>query len=483
MPVSSIPSKYGIGTFGAAARGFVDQLVKAKQKYWQVLPLGPTSFGDSPYQSFSAMAGNPYFIDPDTLVSEGLLKKKEITSLSWGDNPADIDYANLYEKRFPLLRKAFERFDCNDSSFVSFIKEQEEWLGDYALYMAVKNSFQQREWLSWDEDIRNHEKNAVRKYEEELKQDILYYEFLQYEFHKQWMELKSYANERGIQIIGDIPLYVALDSADVWAHRDEFQLDETGHPVNVAGCPPDAFSDDGQKWGNPLYDWKKMEENDFWWWRLRMKTNAKLYDVIRIDHFIGVVRYFSIPAGDANARKGKWRKGPGRKLTKVINESIGDSRIIAEDLGVSVPGVKTLLDKSGWPGMRVLIFAFDGNPAHGYLPHNYDTTQMVVYGGTHDNETLAGYFYPKTEKELKYMYQYLKISSKEEIVDALIDLAYSSISDVVIFQMQDILKLGNEARMNLPSTIGTNWRWRMKEGEFTKERIGMLAELSTMYNR
>lgn len=483
MPISSLPSQYGIGTFGKEARAFADTLEEIGQKYWQVLPLGPTSYGDSPYQSFSAMAGNPYFIDLEKLTEENLLQKNEIDEIFWGMNLGDIDYANLYERRFPILRKAFERFDTKGKEFLLFCEEEKEWLSDYALYMAVKAYFGQREWLSWDEDIRERKEKAVQAYQEKLKDDILFYEFLQFEFHKQWMELKLYANQKGIEIIGDIPLYVALDSADVWAHRTEFQLDEKGYPVNVAGCPPDAFSDDGQKWGNPLYDWEKMEKEDFWWWKLRMKSNAKNYDVIRIDHFIGVVRYFSIPAKDENARKGKWRPGPGKKLTDAISEAIGDRKIIAEDLGVSVPGVKTLLKRAGWPGMKILLFAFDGNPAHEYLPHNYDSTQMVVYGGTHDNETLAGFFYDKTEKELEFLYRYLEIDSKKEIVDALIRLGYSSIADVVIFQMQDILKLGNEARMNLPSTIGTNWRWRMKKDEFTEERKEFLKNLTQMYNR
>ncbi len=483
LPISSLPSEYGIGTFGEEARRFVDTLVFMKHKYWQVLPLGPTSYGDSPYQSFSAMAGNPYFIDLETLIEEKLLEKSEVESIDWGSDPLDIDYAKLYEHRFPVLRKAYDRFDKNSRLFRAFCEEQKSWLEDYTLYMAVKEHFDNREWLSWDEDIRNREETAMQRYQEEYADEILFHKFLQYQFRKQWIELRRYANNKGIQIIGDIPLYVALDSADVWSHREQFQLEENGQPISVAGCPPDAFSDDGQKWGNPLYNWEQMEEDGFVWWKARMRSNAENYDVIRIDHFIGVVRYYSIPALDENARNGRWRVGPGKKLTDAITEAIGNSKIIAEDLGVSVPGVKRLLNKTGWPGMKILLFAFDGNTAHDYLPHNYDHTEMVVYGGTHDNETLVGFFGEKNERDLQFLYDYLQISSKEEIVDAMIRLAYSSIADVAIFQMQDILKLGNEARMNFPSTVGTNWRWRMKKNALSEKRKEFLRNLTVIYNR
>jgi 4-alpha-glucanotransferase len=297
------------------------------------------------------------------------------------------------------------------------------------------------------------------------------------------MKLKAYANKKGIQIIGDIPLYVALDSADVWVDREEFQLDKNGCPTLVAGCPPDAFSDDGQKWGNPLYDWDIMEQNGFDWWKKRMIANAKLYDVIRIDHFIGVVRYYSIPVNDDNAKNGRWRKGPGKKLTDAIEEVLGAGKIIAEDLGVSVPGVKKLMDKTGWPGMKILQFAFDGNTSHDYLPHNYNSRNIVVYAGTHDNETLVGYFRDKTEYELAFLYEYLNINSKEEIADALIRLAYSSTANVVIFQMQDLLKLGNEARMNLPSTVGKNWRWRALRDSLDDERRTWIRTMAIIYRR
>lgn len=483
LPVSSLPSKYGIGTFGKAAYEFVDLLVKLHQKYWQVLPLGPTSYGDSPYQSFSAFAGNPYYIDLDLLTKDGLLTKKEIEAFSWGDDEEDISYGILFENRFPVLKKAFERFDKGDAAFQVFCREQESWLDGYAFYMALKTYFKNVEWTAWDADIRDREPKALEEYRTHLIDEILFWKFCQYEFFGQWSRLRSYANTHGVRIIGDIPLYVSMDSADVWEHRELFQVDRNGRAELVAGCPPDAFSDDGQKWGNPLYDWDRMEQENFAWWRRRIEANARLYDVIRFDHFIGAVRYYSVPAKDPHARNGRWRKGPGKKLTDAIAESLGDSRMIVEDLGVVVPGVKRLVQRTGWPGMKILLFAFDGNPEHEFLPHNYPDSNMVVYGGTHDNEPLMGYFGEKSERELAFLYQYLNISSKEEIVDGIIRLAYSSIADVAIFQMQDLLGLGNEARINLPSTIGTNWRWRLGKKELSRQRIEWLRALARMYRR
>lgn len=483
LPVASLPSKYGIGTFGKAAYEFVDLLADLHQKYWQVLPLGPTSFGDSPYQSFSAFAGNPYYIDLEDLVKDGLLKTKEIEAYQWGDDEEDVSYGILFENRFRVLHKAFERFDKADESFRGFCKEQKGWLDGYSFYMALKTFSGNAEWTAWEPDIRDRKSKALEEYRERLADEILFWQFCQYEFELQWSRLRSYANSRGIRIIGDIPLYVSMDSADVWEHRELFQVDRSGKATLVAGCPPDAFSDDGQKWGNPLYDWDKMEQENFSWWRKRIEANAKLYDVIRFDHFIGVVRYYSVPAKDANARNGHWRKGPGRKLTDAIAESLGESRMIVEDLGVVVPGVKRLVQRTGWPGMKILLFAFDGNAEHEFLPHNYPNSNTVVYGGTHDNEPLMGYFNEKCEYELAFLYKYLNINSKEEIVDAMIRLAYASIADVAIFQMQDLLKLGNEARINLPSTIGTNWRWRLGSRQLSDKRREWIRTLAMVYRR
>lgn len=483
LPVSSLPSDYGIGTFGAEAFHFIDFLMEAGQKYWQVLPIGPTSFGDSPYQSFSAFAGNPYLIDLSVLISEGLLTVDEVNRYDWGGNPTDVDYAKLFETRFKLLHTAFLRSRRDDTKeYRDFCRNSEYWLPDYSLYMALKFEFDNRPWLLWPEEIRFHEKEAVETYTKKLKDEIGFWKFCQFEFFEQWGRVKEYANQNGIRIIGDIPIYVALDSADVWAHCSLFQLDAERRPVRVAGVPPDAFSKDGQLWGNPLYDWAAMEQDGFDWWKKRMAYSAKIYDVVRIDHFIGVVRYYAIPAGDGTAANGSWQPGPGRKLTDAIDSAIGGARIIAEDLGVVVPEVRKLLKHTGYPGMKVLQFAFDGNPKNEYLPHNY-IQNSVVYGGTHDNETLAGHFLELKAKDARFVKEYLGVKRKKDIPAALLRAAYASVADTVIFQAQDILFLPNSTRMNFPSTIGTNWRWRLKKGQLTGSLAQQLRHLVKIYDR
>lgn len=484
LPVSSLPSKYGIGTLGREAFRFVDQLRAAGQKYWQVLPAGPTSFGDSPYQSFSAFAGNPYFIDMETLIDEGLLTKKEVESVEWGDDPSDVDYATLFHNRFPVLKKAYKRSrHREEASYRTFQRQNSYWLQDYCLYMALKFENDNHEWQRWEEDIRFRQRAAVKKYKTELADEILFWEFCQYKFYQQWNKLKKYAHKQKIRLIGDIPLYVSMDSADVWAHADLFELDERKKPINIAGVPPDCFSADGQRWGNPLYNWKAMEEDGFQWWKKRMAANAKLYDVIRIDHFIGIVNYWSIPAACPTAVEGKWRRGPGKKLTDVIAEATKGTDIIAEDLGVVGPNVRRLINRTGWPGMKILEFAFDGSADNEYLPHNYKSTNFLVYGGTHDNDTLMGFYGSKKKKELKYVLQYLHVKKKKQIPKAMLRVGYGSIANTAIFQMQDILELDNSARMNLPSTVGTNWRWRMLPGEFTGKHIKRLKKLCDLYGR
>lgn len=480
LPISSLPSNYGIGTLGKSAFQFVDELVEAKQMYWQVLPIGPTSFGDSPYQSFSTFAGNPYFIDLDLLIQEGLIKKEEVESIRWFDKEEEVSYRLLWENRFVVLKKAFERFEITDT-YNLFLEEQKHWLDDYALYMACKFYFQNQEWLLWEKSIRFREQEAIEKYQKLLETDIAFWKFVQFKFYEQWNALKQYANQKGIKIIGDIPIYVAFDSADVWTNSKLFQLDEELKPICVAGCPPDAFSADGQKWGNPLYDWDAMKEDGFSWWKKRMAASASLYDIIRIDHFIGIVRYYNIPA-NGSAKDGWFTKGPGEDLLNAINEVLGDAKIIAEDLGVVTDEVRELLKKSGYPGMKVLEFAFDSGSGNPYLPHMYPRN-CVVYAGTHDNDTLVGYCNTLPEYSLKYAMDYCDAATKEELVRRIIRLAYASVADVVIIQMQDILEKGNSARMNLPSTIGTNWRWRMCDGEFKESDIMRLANMTTTYNR
>lgn len=483
--ISSVPSPYGIGTFGKEAYKVVDKIAEAKQKYWQVLPLGPTSYGDSPYASFSAFAGNPYFIDLDMLIEEGLLTKAYVESFKWNYEEDIVDFGTIYNYRFEVLKTAFEKSEHKDTEeYTEFVSKNEYWLNDYALYMACKNHFDNVCWQEWDDDIKFRTEKGIEKYESLLETEVDFWKFLQFKFFEQWKELKEYANEKGIKVIGDIPIYVALDSADVWVNTELFQMDEELNPKKVAGVPPDAFSALGQRWGNPLYDWKKMEKTDFKWWRNRMKAQAELYDIIRIDHFIGIVTYYTIPAEDEDARNGKYEKGPGMKLIKAINESVGDKKIIAEDLGVLIPEVEKVLEKSGYPGMKVLEFAFDGNRKNSHLPYFW-TQNTVAYGGTHDNDTLMGYYSALQPWELGYIKEYLKVQngSLEDIVDELFRTAYASVADVVIFQMQDVLKIGNKGRMNLPSSMGTNWRWRMTKDMFGEKEIERLRYLCDIYGR
>lgn len=486
MPIFSLPSPYGIGTFGKEAYDFIDQLKEARQTYWQVLPMGPTSYGDSPYQSFSAFAGNPYFIDLDTLKKEELLTQEEIDACYWCDEEDEVKYDTIYYYRFPLLKKAFARSTHQKTKeYKAFLKENEYWIEDYSLFMALKKQFKDKAWLEWEEDIRLRKPEAVARWSRELAEETDYWKFLQYKFFEQWKKLKAYAVEQKIQIVGDIPIYVALDGADVWSHPEQFQLDEVNlTPVNVAGVPPDAFSEDGQLWGNPLYAWDKMEEDGFDWWKRRMKASAALYDVIRIDHFLGVVQYYSIPYGSKDAKGGKWNEGPGRKLTDAITEAIGETKIIAEDLGVFCQGVKDLLKVTGFPGMKVIEFAFGGDRMNEHLPHCYEPN-MVVYGGTHDNETIVGYFDPKKEKwwELQFVADYLGVTHQSEVPDKVFRAAYGSVASVAIFQMQDVLRLDNRARMNTPGEVGANWKWRMKKGQFGKEQEEYLAKLVDVFGR
>lgn len=483
--ISSVPSPYGIGTFGEEAYKIVDKMVEACQKYWQVLPLGPTSYGDSPYASFSAFAGNPYFIDLDMLIKEGLLTREYVESFRWNYEDDMVDYGTIYASRFEVLRKAYENSNyAEDEDFAEFEKDNEFWLDDYALYMSCKNHFKNVSWQEWDEDIKFRKPEAIKKYSELLEDEIAFWKFCQYKFFCQWDKLKMYANEKGIKVIGDIPIYVALDSADVWVNTELFQMDKELNPKKVAGVPPDAFSATGQRWGNPLYDWKKMEKTDFAWWRKRMEASAKLYDVIRIDHFIGIVKYYMIPAEDEDARNGTYDKGPGMKLIKAINESVGKKKIIAEDLGVLIPEVENVLKSSGYPGMKVLEFAFDGDRKNSHLPYFW-TANTVAYGGTHDNDTLMGYYSALQPWELGYIKEFLKVQngSLEDIVDELFRTAYASVANVVIFQMQDILKIGNRGRMNLPSSMGTNWMWRMKKNQFGEREVERLRYLCDIYGR
>ncbi len=482
LPISSLPSPYGIGTLGAAAYEFVDLLRASGQKYWQVLPVGPTSFGDSPYQSFSAFAGNPYFIDLDVLAEEGLLDREELRNINWGSNPEFIEYDIIYNERFKVLRKAYEASGHRDTDeYKKFFEDNEFWIHDYALFMAIKADHDNKEWLSWEADIRFRKPAAVARYEKKLAQEIDFYVFMQYKFYEQWTRLKKYANRKGISIIGDIPIYVALDSADVWTNHTQFLLDKDWKPVNVAGCPPDMFSSYGQKWGNPIYDWKAMEKDGFAWWKKRMAASAELYDVTRIDHFIGIVRYYNIPA-EGDPKDGFYAEGPGIRLINAIDSVMGDAKVIAEDLGVVVPEVTELIKKSGYPGMKVLQFSFDGSADNEHALHNH-AKNYVEYIGTHDNDTIIGFFDTMDEGTREYMMKYLGIDDMYKGASELIRMAYMSVADTVIIQMQDLLYKDASARMNVPSTLGTNWKWRLQKGEFTKELRNRLRELTKVYGR
>lgn len=485
MPVFSLPSKYGIGCFSKEAYKFVDQLKKAGQSYWQILPLGPTGYGDSPYQSFSTYAGNPYFIDLKTLVKEGLLTKKECKEVRCKEQKK-IDYEKIYQNRFKILKKAYRRFQKNDK-YEKFLEENAFWLEDYCMYMAIKDAHEGKSWSEWEELLKKREKIALEKVKEELEDEIGFYQFQQYEFDRQWKKLHTYAKEQGIQIIGDIPIYVAFDSADAWAAPELFQFDEENNPIRVAGCPPDAFAKTGQLWGNPLYNWEYHQKTGYAWWIQRIRYCFQRYDVVRIDHFRGFDEYYAIPYGDKTAENGWWEKGPGIDLFRAISARLGDREIIAEDLGYMTDSVKQLVEESGYPNMKVIEFAFDerdtGN-ASDYLPHNYPRN-CVVYTGTHDNETLLSWLDDITPGERRQVREYLNNfkDSGKELCDDLICLVMQSVANLCIIPMQDYLGLDNSARMNQPSTLGKNWKWRLKEGQFSKELQKEMLELATRYGR
>ena len=483
LPVSSIPSAYGIGSFSKEAYEFVDFLEKAGQSYWQILPLGPTGYGDSPYQSFSTFAGNPYYIDFEELIEEGLLTKEQCEECDWGGSEAYVDYEKIYKSRFRVLKEAFDNSRLEDNEdFQAFVAENAFWLSDYSLYMAVKDSYKGKSWSEWDGDIRLRKPEAIEKYAEKLKEEILFYEFQQYLFDTQWRKLKKYANDKGVKIIGDIPIYVALDSADTWANPELFQLDENRRPTGVAGCPPDAFSATGQLWGNPLYKWDYHKETEYAWWIQRISYCYKLYDVVRIDHFRGFDEYYNIPFGDTTAEFGRWEKGPGYDLFKVMKKKIGNKPVIAEDLGFLTPTVNQLLKKSGYPGMKVLQFAFDSREESDYLPHNY-TANSVVYTGTHDNDTTVGWYQAISRRDRSFARKYLNIKTGRELEWNFIRAALGSVSDTAVIPMQDYLGLGSEARINVPSTLGTNWKWRMTKGQIPEGLAEKIYDLCKLYGR
>lgn len=487
LAVSSLPSKYGIGTFSKEAYQFVDWLERAGQKYWQVLPLGPTGYGDSPYQSFSAFAGNPYFIDPEALAREGLLTRKELKTADVGSSRY-VDYEKLYRQRFLLLRRAYERWktkapaDIFELAGARLLPETLE----YCFFMAVKEANQGKSWDLWEDDLRLRLPAALKAYREKLSDEIGFYAFQQIKFREQWEKLKAYANAKGIRIIGDLPIYVAFDGADSWSHPELFQFDQDNLPLSVAGCPPDDFAVDGQLWGNPLYRWDYHQETDYAWWMERMKYSFGLYDLVRIDHFRGFDEYYSIPYGAKTAAGGQWRKGPGIAIFKKMETVFQNQKlpIIAEDLGFLTPAVKQLLRETGFPGMKVLQFAFDPQEESDYLPHRYEAN-CVVYTGTHDNDTLQGWYQAMKKNDRDYAAAYLgnKRTPTAEIHWDYIRTALASVACIAIIPMQDYLGLGAQARMNTPSTVGDNWKWRLLKGELNLPLAKRCRTMAALYGR
>ena len=483
LPISALPSPYGIGTLGKAAYAFADFLHAAGQRYWQLLPLGPTSYGDSPYQSFSTFAGNPYFIDLDLLAEEGFLDKEDLAAADWGNDPRYVDYGKIYEVRFDVLRRAFLRGRERDREAVERFQAENPWLKNYALYMAVKAHFGMKSWLEWpDEAIRVRAPEAVARYEKELAEDVAFYTYLQYLFFKQWGELREYIHSLGIRIIGDLPIYVAMDSADVWAEPEFFQLGEGNIPTEVSGVPPDYFSADGQLWGNPLYDYDRMRQDGFGWWIRRVEGASRLFDVIRIDHFRGLESYWAVPYGAETAREGRWRKGPGMDLVGVLTQWFHGLDIIAEDLGFLTPEVHQLLRDSGLPGMKVLEFAFDAREPSNYLPHTYERN-CVCYVGTHDNETVMQWREQADRADVTFARKYLGLNEAEGFHWGMIRGGMSSVADTFVAQMQDYLGLGAEGRMNTPGTLGNNWRWSLLPGEASPALARKIRQYAHMYGR
>ncbi len=482
---TSLPGKYGIGTLGKEALQFIDFLAKSKQKLWQILPLGPTGFADSPYQCFSSAAGNPLLIDLETLVEEGLLAKKELAGMeSFGNGP--VDFGKIIKKKYPLLKKAMNSFmehagKEHKRDFREFTLSNKKWLDDYALFMSLKEHFRQKPWYQWEKPLKMKKVIALKPFRSLLKDRIEFHKFIQYLFFRQWLTVKDYAHQKNIRIIGDIPLYVALDSVDAWVNTDQFQFDADKNPIVVGGVPPDYFSATGQLWGNPLYRWDVLKKDHYRWWIERIRSNLVLYDIIRIDHFRGFAAYWAVPYGEKTAVNGKWIPCPGKELFEQIRKELGELPIIAEDLGVITEDVEDLRDSFGLPGMKILQFAFDSSEANDYIPYNF-TKNCIVYTGTHDNDTIKGWFKKAKPEDRKYVLDYMD-STEKNICRDFLRLAWASVAHTAIVPMQDLLELGNEARMNLPGTTVNNWMWRVKSRDFSNELAQRLARLTVLYGR
>ena len=481
-PITSLPSAHGIGTMGQAAFDFIDFLAEARQRWWQILPVGPPSYGDSPYSGYSTFAGNPYYVDLDQLVADGLLDAADLEGLDWGD-ARYVDYDRVYALRFPLLRKATARgLTTMAADFDRFRRENARWLEPYALYMALKDHFDGAPWMDWDADIRLRKPEAVARWTKLLEADVTFYAFVQFLFFRQWERLRSYAREKGIGIIGDMPIYVAMDSSDVWAEPQFFQLDDQCVPKAVSGVPPDAFTDDGQLWGTPLYDWDALRADGYGWWIRRVEGAEKLYDALRIDHFRAFEAYWSVPYGETTAKNGRWVKGPGMDLVGRLTAWFNNMQFIAEDLGYITPELHALLEESKLPGMKVLEFAFDHREPSDYLPHNYPRN-CICYAGTHDNNTLLGWLTEISEEDLDYAAAYLGLNPEEGYAWGVLRGGMSSVAELFVAQIQDYLGLGSEARINTPGTAEGNWRWRLLPGELTPELAKKIAAMTRRYGR
>ncbi len=485
LGIESLPSDYGIGCFSKEAYDFVDALSESSLSLWQILPLGPTSYGDSPYSSFSTFAGNPYFIDPKALADKKYISLTELNAYDFGGDKRYIDYGRIFESRFRMLKKAFKSSGIEKTKgFKDYVKRNAFWLKDYALFMAIKDHSDGKSWFLWEDALRLRKASALKKAREMYAEDILFYEFQQYEFEEEWKKLKKYANGKGIKIVGDIPIYVAPDSADAWGNPELFKFDRDMKPEAVAGCPPDAFSATGQLWGNPLYDWKYHKESGFEWWIKRLKRVFELYDIVRIDHFRGFDEYYSIPYGEKTAVSGHWEKGPGYALFDKMKKELGEREVIAEDLGYLTDSVRKLLKRTGYPGMKILEFAFDHSGDSDYLLHNC-TKNSVIYTGTHDNDTCLGWYRSLSKKDRSFADKYLEIKDEKdaEISWKFIRAAMMSVSDCCIIPMQDFLGIGSEGRINTPSTIGDNWKWRMGKKDFSRKLRKRIAEMIRLYRR
>lgn len=482
MHITSLPGHYGIGTMGKEAFRFVDFLKDAGQKCWQLLPLTPTGYGDSPYQSCSTFAGNHYMIDLDLLIQDGLLQQQDLAGIEWSCQDTKVDFGLQYQNRLKVLHIAYNRFGGSEE-FDRFCQENAHWLSDFSLFMALKDRFNGAPWFQWEQPLKFRDPDALWNIRQELSDQIRFYNFVQFLFDRQWNALRTYAHNSGIRIIGDVPIYVPLDSVEVWSSPELFQLDETLTPTEVAGCPPDAFTADGQLWGNPLYRWDVMAKNGFAWWINRLGEAAKRYDIIRFDHFRGFESYWAVPYGHPTARNGRWVKGPDMTFIRAIQTSLPHVQLIAEDLGFLTPEVLDMLANSGLPGMKVLEFAFDSREPSEYLPHTYPVNS-VCYTGTHDNMTMRQWFDTAGADAVAYAKEYMALNDDEGLVWGTIRTAMSSVSKLCVVQMQDYLNLGGEARMNFPgTTTDCNWTWRAKDGQFTAELARKIRHLTQLYGR